>query len=84
MESKPTSKELKELLNKSKKMYTEVGGISSDGTAVPVPEKKKVQYKRIQIIEADSSDDEEEEEDSTLPFISGMYKKTKNVEISVF
>ena len=56
-------------------MYTEVGGISSDGTAVPVPEKKKVQYKRIQIIEADSSDDEEEEEDSTLPFISGMYEK---------
>ena len=65
-------------------MYTEVGGISSDGTAVPVPEKKKVQYKRIQIIEADSSDDEEEEEDSTLPFISGMSKKRTSVEISVF
>ena len=63
LKSKPTSKELKDLLSKSKKMHSEVGGIRSDGSAVPVPERKKNQYKRIQIIEADSSDDDEDDED---------------------
>ena len=65
LKSKPTSKELKDLLSKSKNMHEEVGGISSDGSSVPVPKKKKKDFKRIEIVEVDSSDDEEEDNDAT-------------------
>jgi tetratricopeptide (TPR) repeat protein len=80
LKSKPHSKELKELLNKSKKMFSEVGGIRSDGTVVAPVEPKKKKFNRIQIVEVDSSDEEEEDEDededeeeadaSTASFIS--------------
>ena len=54
----PENRELKKLRASSQRMYRDVGGIASDGTAAPQSEKKKMS--RISIVEVDEDEDEED------------------------
>jgi tetratricopeptide (TPR) repeat protein len=67
LEAKPTSKELKELLQKSRKMHEEVGGITADGKAAPpaaaAARSGANKFSRIQIVEEDSSDEESSDDE---------------------
>merc|ERR1712146_587645 len=60
IELQPSNKQLKKLMQSSKKMYEDVGGIVSGGHAAEQPKKST----RISIVEVDTDEDESDESEN--------------------